>query len=83
VADINIPTAPIHTEPRAAIRPAPGQRGEDASREALYAALHAVELGDYDHQIIGWLCTWEPSTVAVICSWIQRARNADNAQEGA
>jgi hypothetical protein len=78
VADINIPTGPIHTEPGDAIRPGPGQRGGDANHEALNAALQGVERGDYDQWIVDWLCTWEPSTVAVICSWIQRARNTDN-----
>jgi hypothetical protein len=39
--------------------------------EALTAAR--VELGAYDHRIMLWLAGWEPQTVAVVASWVQRA----------
>ena len=39
--------------------------------EALTAA--GVELGGYDHRIAWWLAGWEPQTVAVVASWVQRA----------
>ena len=42
--------------------------------EALSDA--GVELGTYDHAIVQWLSTWEPSTVAVIASLIRRAHEA-------
>jgi hypothetical protein len=29
-----------------------------------------VELGAFDHQIVQWICWWEPSTVAVIRIWL-------------
>jgi hypothetical protein len=45
----------------------------------LAAALSGVELGDYDRRIVEWLAGFEPSTVAVISSLIQRARGEDSA----
>ena len=42
----------------------------------LNAALSGVELGDWDRRIVEWLAGWEPSTVAVICGLITRARDA-------
>jgi hypothetical protein len=42
----------------------------------LTAALSGVELGDWDKRIIEWLAGWEPSTVAVVCGLITRARAA-------
>jgi hypothetical protein len=43
--------------------------------QLLHDALTAtgVELGAYDHRIALWLANWEPQTVAVIASWVQRA----------
>jgi hypothetical protein len=43
------------------------------------AALAGVELGAYDKRIVEWLAGWEPSTVAVVCGWITRARQAGRA----
>jgi len=40
----------------------------------LTAALSGIELGTYDKRIIEWLAGWEPSTVAVACGLIRRAR---------
>jgi hypothetical protein len=45
-----------------------------ANLAGLAAALSGVELGSYDKRIIEWLAGWEPSTVAVICGLISRAR---------
>jgi hypothetical protein len=42
----------------------------------LRAALAGIGLGAYDRRIIGWLANYEPSTVAVICGLISRARKA-------
>lgn len=42
--------------------------------EALTAA--GVELGAYDHRIVGWLAGWEPQTCAVIAGLITRAHHA-------
>jgi hypothetical protein len=39
--------------------------------QALTSA--GVDLGAYDHRIVSWLAGWEPATVAVIASWVQRA----------
>jgi hypothetical protein len=41
----------------------------------LAAALSGVELGDWDRRIVEWLAGWEPSTVAVVCGLITRARD--------
>ena len=46
--------------------------------EALSAA--GVELGAYDHRIVGWLAGWEPQTCAVIAGWVQRAAAARTAR---
>ena len=44
----------------------------------LAAACDAagVTLADFDRRILGWLAGWEPETVAVIASWIERAYQA-------
>lgn len=44
----------------------------------LLAACEAagLELGDYDHRILGWLTGWEDGTVAVIAGLITRAHAA-------
>ena len=42
----------------------------------LDGALSGVELGDWDRRIVEWLAGWEPSTVAVVCGLIRRAREA-------
>lgn len=44
--------------------------------EALSAA--GVDLGAYDHRIALWLAGWEPQTVMVIASWVQRASRASS-----
>jgi hypothetical protein len=41
----------------------------------LRRALGELELGGYDERIVEWLATWEPSTVEVIATWIERARD--------
>ncbi|HUR74406.1 MAG TPA: hypothetical protein VMZ00_09020 [Sporichthya sp.] len=74
MADINIPDGPIEGEPFDAIRAADGERLDAAERQAILATLNGIQLGAYDLRIVDWLATWEPSTVAVICSWIHRAR---------
>ena len=45
--------------------------------EALTDA--GVELGAFDHQIVTWICGYEPSAVAVIASLIRRAHQAGKA----
>jgi hypothetical protein len=40
----------------------------------LATALSGIELGTYDQRIIEWLVGYEPSTVAVVCGLIRRAR---------
>lgn len=48
-------------------------------REALTGA--GIDLDDDDQRIGDWLVRWEPSTVATICGWIDRA--AGTAEDGA
>jgi hypothetical protein len=43
----------------------------DVLRTALSRA--GVEMGAYDNTIVFWVAGWEPSTVQVITSWIERA----------
>lgn len=45
----------------------------------LAAALSGIELGGWDRSIVEWLADYEPSTVAVICGLISRARQAATA----
>jgi len=49
---------------------------DKANMADLAAALSGVELGLYDRRIVEWLAGWEPSTVAVVCGLISRARGA-------
>lgn len=74
MADINIPDGPIEREPFDSIRATDGERLDDAERQALMQTLDGLPLGAYDLRIVDWLATWEPSTVATVCSWIRRAR---------
>lgn len=74
--DIRIPDGPIESEPLHAIVPAPGESPRRAATAALLAALDGVELGAYDRTILAWLAGWEPSTVATVCSWLKRVREA-------
>lgn len=80
MADINIPDGPIDNEPFDAIRATDGERLDAAERQALLQTLDGIQLGAYDLLIVDWLATWEPSTVAVICSWIRRARTQGGGQ---
>ena len=79
MAEINIPAGPIDSEPVNAIVPAPGESSRAAATDALLAALDGVKLGRYDRDILAWLSGWEPSTVAVVCSWLHRVREAGRA----
>ncbi|GAA0970055.1 hypothetical protein GCM10009555_018300 [Acrocarpospora macrocephala] len=76
MADISIPPGPIGDEPYDAIRPVGRERQSDANRAALSEALAGIELGSYDRRIVAALAGQDGSTVAVICSWLQRARAA-------
>jgi hypothetical protein len=52
-----------------------GVTGEQANFQLLTDALAAagVELGAYDQRVLGWLCGWEVTTVAVVAAWVTRA----------
>ena len=57
--------------------PGVGKMQPHEQRMLLDALAEAgVYLGDYDHRIVEWLANWEPQTVAVIASWVQRASQA-------
>jgi hypothetical protein len=72
-------SGPYDTE-RDAIRDslwyAQGREGDIgvANRTHLMYALSGVALGAHDRRILDWLAGYEPSTVAVICGLISRAR---------
>lgn len=75
---LNIPQGPISAEPLDAIRTDDrGFASEVIRMYALLDALRGLELGAYDHRIMEWLVEFEPSTVAVVCSWLERARAQD------
>jgi hypothetical protein len=76
-------SGPFHTDRDAVNASLYHQRGRPQNTDEtvtavnladLTAALCGIELGAYDQRIIGWLVGWEPSTVAVVCGLIRRAR---------
>lgn len=71
-----IPLEPIETAPWEAIPFTLGESSAPANEEALRTALDGLELGAYDERILAWLAVWEPTTVAVICSWLYRKEAA-------
>jgi hypothetical protein len=73
----DIPRGPINFEPIRAILADPGESTRPAKTAALEAALDGVDLGEWDRTILAWLAEWEPSTVAVVCSWLYRVREVD------
>ncbi|MBN6054546.1 hypothetical protein JYK22_21570, partial [Nonomuraea sp. RK-328] len=74
--EITIPTGPIHSEPIHAIVMHPGERSPRANALALQTALDGIQLGAWDREILDWLAGWEPSTVATVCSWLHRVKEA-------
>lgn len=74
--EFNIPRDPIDSEPLRAIVTDPGESARRATTLALQDALDGVELGAWDRTILAWLAGWEPSTVAVVCSWLYRKEAA-------
>jgi hypothetical protein len=54
-----------------------GMHMDKANLADLAAALSGVDLGAYDRRIVEWLAGYEPSTVAVICGLVSRARCPD------
>jgi hypothetical protein len=53
---------------------------DQANLTNLGNELFGIELGAYDERILEWLADYEPSTVAVICGLISRARAAGRAE---
>lgn len=74
MAEINIPTGPITTEPWDAIRTEPGESLTAACRTTLIRELGGMEFGDWDDELLGWLAGQDPSVVATVCSWLRRVR---------
>ncbi|WP_326646103.1 hypothetical protein OG884_15740 [Streptosporangium sp. NBC_01755] len=74
MAEINVPTGPIETEPYNAIRTAPGESLTAACRTALLRELGGMEAGAWDDELLGWLANQDPSVVATVCSWLRRVR---------
>jgi hypothetical protein len=66
-------TGPNELEPRVSVPRELGAQLRPNVRR-LRRSLAGMELGAYDEVILGWLATWEPSTVEVMASWIERAR---------
>ena len=78
--------SPFHTDHEALNASLYHQRGRARNTELpatalnladLAAVLSNVELGAWDRRIVEWLAGWEPSTVAVVCGLIRRARTAE------
>ncbi len=72
-------SGPFETEREAAAASLWGQFPAGLNMRAcnladLAAELSGIELGAYDKRIIEWLAGWEPSTVAVVCGLVSRAR---------
>jgi hypothetical protein len=56
---------------------APGRRLADGAHRLLCHALcdAGVSLGAYDQALTAWIAGFEPQVVAVIASWVTRARH--------
>jgi hypothetical protein len=74
-------SGPYETERQAAAASLWATSGRDAGMPMdkanlaeIAAALSGVDLGAWDRRIIEWLAGYEPSTTAVICGLIERAR---------
>ena len=81
-------TGPYETEREAMAASAWARQGRDGDMRAsnladLAAALSGVEVGAWDRAITEWLAGWEPSTVAVVCGLLSRARAARSAVSAA
>ncbi|MFC4006586.1 hypothetical protein ACFOY2_05095 [Nonomuraea purpurea] len=74
MATTNIPLHPIQEPPNDAIPYAIGESSAPANEAALREALSGLELGTHDERIVMWLSMWETSTVATVCSWLERTR---------
>lgn len=66
-----IPDGPVNTPPA-------GFYLAEAQYESVTSTLAAagIELGEYEQGVAAWLSSWDWSTVAVIVSWVARARAA-------
>jgi hypothetical protein len=81
-------TGPFETERQAAAMSLWETHGRQAGqRHAANVADLAAEigaaritLGAYDRRVVEWLAGWDPSTVAVVCGLISRARQAAGQQ---
>lgn len=71
-----IPLEPIQDPPYDAIPYTLGSSAASANEAALREALAGLELGAFDERTIAWLSLWETSTVAAVCSWLERTRKA-------
>lgn len=60
-----------------------GMEIDEANLTSLGGELFGIEVGAYDERILQWLADHEPSTVAVVCGLISRARTAGRASQRA
>lgn len=82
---------PLHTMPIGIRAPFDVRRpivhDLEASRldylDALMTPLAGIELGAYDHRMIGWLAGWDTPTVGTVASLLHRARSAGPLAGGA
>jgi hypothetical protein len=73
----DVPDGPVDQAPTGFM---PSTEQEQVLLDALGTA--GVELGFYDKEMIRWVAGWDWPTVAVITSWIARARQATDNQDG-
>lgn len=78
MAEINIPSGPIHTTPWTAIRTTPTEPTRPVFEKVLRDALAGVELGSEDERILSWLAGWDAPTVATVASLLYRVRALDH-----
>jgi hypothetical protein len=74
-------SGPYETEREALAASLWEQQGRKLDQRAmnladLAAECSGIQLGAHDRRIIEWLAGWEPSTVAVVCELLSRARQA-------
>jgi hypothetical protein len=61
-----VPAGPIDTQPVGI--------GKAEAIRALDDALAGAPMGEYDERIRGWISIWDASTIVVIASMFERAR---------
>ncbi len=58
-------------------KPPTAHLGPTRQLAELLAPLHGIDLGDYDHKVIGWLAREDSAVAMTVVSLLHRARAAN------